>query len=243
MTTPPAAPGGLRVSRDLRGGPDLDVERSLWERGRLRVAGVDEAGVGPLAGPVVAAAVLLPPRCEAVEGVRDSKLLSREARERLFEAVVGQAIAVGVGAASVREIERLNVLRAAHLAMARALARVGERDYALVDGKPVKDVDLGPHTTIVDGDALCYSIACASIVAKVFRDRLMWRLAARYPAYGWERNVGYGTAEHLRALRAFGPTPHHRRTYAPVREVAELRGHDGPDGPSAPEAARAPSLA
>ncbi|MDO8671982.1 MAG: ribonuclease HII, partial [Dehalococcoidia bacterium] len=119
--------------------------------------------------------------------------------------------------ASVEEIERLNILKATYLAMRRALDRVGEYDHALIDGREIKGFDLVPHTAIVDGDATSYAIACASILAKVIRDRLMQKLALRFPGYGWEQNAGYGTEEHLRALVRLGPTPHHRRTFGPVQ--------------------------
>jgi ribonuclease HII len=201
--------------------PDLSHEARLWLGGLGRIAGVDEAGRGPLAGPVVAAAVVLPPDVEPLADVRDSKLLAAPRRESLYGEVLAQAIAVGVGAASVAEIERLNVLGATYLAIRRALRGVEPVDFTLVDGPRYRHAGLGPHDAIVDGDALCYSIACASIVAKVVRDRLMRGLARRFPGYGWERNVGYGSAEHLDALRRLGPTPQHRRTFRPVRELLE----------------------
>lgn len=197
--------------------PTLQAERALWRCGQLRVVGVDEVGVGSLSGPVVAAAVLLRANCKMILGVRDSKTLSPLQRERLAVAIGKRAVAVGIGAASVAEIERLNVLRATYLAMRRALAHVGAYDHALVDGRRITRFDLGPHTAVVDGDAICYSISCASVVAKVTRDRLMAKLALRYPAYGWERNAGYGTKQHLEALRSEGLSPFHRRGYAPVR--------------------------
>ena len=199
--------------------PSLVIERTLWSSGLLRVVGVDEVGLGSLCGPVVAAAVLLPPNCSMIDGVRDSKLLSVAQRDRLCLEITRQAIAVGIGAASVPEIELLNVLRASYLAMQRALARVGPYDHALIDGRAITRFDLGQHTAIVDGDASSYAIACASVVAKVRRDRFMKRLAVRYPGYGWERNAGYGTKSHLAALRSLGVTPWHRRTYAPVRHL------------------------
>ncbi len=202
--------------------PDLQAEAGLWAQGFTRVAGVDEVGLGSLSGPVVAAAVVIPPGCEPLAGVRDSKTLSAEARLRLYHAIRAQALSVGVAAASVAEIERLNVLRATHAAMGRALARVAPCEHALIDGRPIKTLDLlGPHTAIVDGDASCYAIACASIVAKVVRDRLMRLLALRFPGYGWERNAGYGTPEHLDALRRLGVTALHRRSFAPIRAVLE----------------------
>lgn len=199
--------------------PSLRYERDLWARGLFRIAGVDEVGLGSLCGPVVAAAVRVSAESRMIEGVRDSKLLSAAQRDTLYVEILGRAAAVGVGAASVDEIERLNVRRASHLAMQRALARVGPYDHALIDGRPITSVDLGFHTTIVDGDALSYTIACASIVAKVTRDRLMKKLAARYPGYGWDHNAGYGTSKHLAALVERGLTPYHRREYGPVRLV------------------------
>lgn len=201
--------------------PTLDAERALWLGGKTRVAGVDEAGLGSLCGAVVAAAVVIPANCVRIPEVRDSKTLSLEQRERLFEQIVEQAVAVGAGAASVVEIERLNVLTASRLAMLRALRRVTPYDHALVDGRAIKSIDLGPHTAIVDGDASSYAIACASIIAKVTRDRLMRRMARRFPQYGWDHNAGYGTREHLAALQKIGVTPYHRRSYAPVRAVLE----------------------
>ena len=202
--------------------PDLAAEASLWARGFTRIAGVDEVGLGSLSGPVVAAAVVIPPGCVPLAGVRDSKTLSAEARSRLYHAIRGQALAVGVAAASVAEIERLNVLRATHTAMSRALVRAAPCEHALIDGRPIKTLEwLGPHTAIVDGDASSYAIACASIVAKVVRDRLMRLLALRFPGYGWERNAGYGTPEHLDALRRLGVTTLHRRSFAPVRAVLD----------------------
>jgi ribonuclease HII len=183
------------------------------------VAGVDEAGVGPLSGPVVAAAVVLPVGCAPVAGVRDSKTLSPEQRASLFGLIRQQAEGIGLGAASVDEIDRLNVLRASHLAMSRALRQLGPYDLAIVDGRPIRDIALGLHLALVDADASCYSVACASIVAKVTRDRLMEKLARRHPSYGWERNAGYGTAEHLRALAEVGPSPYHRLTFGPVKRL------------------------
>jgi ribonuclease HII len=197
--------------------PTLAREWALWRAGARRVAGVDEVGMACLAGPVVAAALVVKPYCRKIPGVRDSKTLSLQQRERLYGEILRRAAAVGVGAASVAEINQLNILRASHLAMWRALRRVQPVDHALIDGREVRDIDLGPHTAIVDGDALSYAIAGASIVAKVTRDRLMHTLAQRYPHYGWERNVGYATRRHLQGLREHGLTPFHRTGYAPVR--------------------------
>lgn len=190
----------------------LEYEERFWGRGLL-VAGVDEAGRGPLAGPVVAAAVILPPGV-AVEGADDSKQLSPQVREELYVRILAQARCVGVGAASVREIDHLNILRATTWAMRLALGRLAEvPDHVVVDGRPVKQLGWD-HEAVVDGDALIHSVGCASIVAKVVRDRLMSRLAARYDGYGWERNKGYGTSQHRDAIDALGLTPHHRRSFA-----------------------------
>jgi ribonuclease HII len=198
----------------------LDYERGFWSRGRS-LAGVDEAGRGPLAGPVVAAAVVLP-EGTCVDGADDSKRLSSDVREELFARILDTAQAVGVGAASVREIDRLNILRATTRAMQRALTRLsGRPDHVVVDGLPVKHLGW-EHEAIVGGDALVHSVACASIVAKVVRDRLMRRLARRYPGYGWESNVGYGTAGHRSAIDSLGLTPHHRITFMGLQFELEL---------------------
>jgi ribonuclease HII len=197
--------------------PTLAREWALWRDGARRVAGVDEVGMACLAGPVVAAALVVKPYCRKIAGVRDSKTLSLQQREKLYDEILKRALAVGVGAASVTEINKINILKASHLAMFRALKRVQPYDHALIDGRDFREIDLGPHTAIVDGDALSYAIASASIVAKVTRDRLMHKLAVRYPGYGWENNVGYATRRHLQGLREHGLTPFHRLAYAPVR--------------------------
>lgn len=190
----------------------LAYERRCWERGLARVAGVDEAGRGPLAGPVVAAAVVLP-QGVFVEGADDSKVVPAEERRRLAGEIRAQAAAVSIGAASVREIDRVNILRATARAMTRALVRLPVvPDRVVVDGLPVPGVDW-EHEAVVGGDAAVHSVACASIVAKVCRDRLMTLLAARYPDYGWERNKGYATRRHRQALRRAGITPHHRTSF------------------------------
>ena len=195
----------------------LEYEERFWGRDLL-VAGVDEAGRGPLAGPVVAAVVVLPPGA-SVEGADDSKQLSAAVREELFDAIRARARCVGIGAASVREIDRLNILRATTLAMRRALDRLTTRpQHVVVDGTPVKNLGW-EHEAVVSGDALIHSVGCASIVAKVVRDRLMRRLAPRYPGYGWETNVGYGTAGHRAAIRELGFTPHHRLSFGAQTEL------------------------
>jgi ribonuclease HII len=194
----------------------LEIERGFWERGIRLVAGIDEVGRGPLAGPVVAAAVIMPPELRIAE-VDDSKRLTPAKRLRLVEQIRSAAYAIGVGAASATEVDRLNVRRATALAMQRAIARLGvEPGHRIVDGLPVPELGLDTHTAVVGGDRCVHCIACASIIAKVVRDRLMQRLAARHPGYGWERNMGYGTPAHLDALRRLGPTPHHRRSFHPI---------------------------
>jgi ribonuclease HII len=177
---------------------------------------VDEAGRGPLAGPVVAAAVVLDPDC-IPEGIDDSKALTAAKRARLCEELLACA-KVGVGIASVEEIDRLNILWATMLAMTRAVAALGfAPGFVLVDGRDLPEIAC-PGEAIVKGDSLSLSIAAASIVAKVARDRQMRRLATLYPHYGFETNAGYGTREHLAALEAHGPTPFHRMSFAPLRE-------------------------
>jgi len=190
-----------------------EIERELRkERGPL-IAGVDEVGRGPLAGPVVACAIIMPPGERAIRGVDDSKALSAAERARLAPIIRARALAVGVGAASVREIDRLNIYHASTLAMRRALARLSvSPDHVLIDGKSIRSLTI-PHTAVVHGDARCFSIACASIIAKVTRDRLMTRLGAQFPLYGFERHKGYGTAEHLAAIERHGPTQHHRLSF------------------------------
>jgi ribonuclease HII len=180
---------------------------------------MDEVGRGPLAGPVVAAAVVFPLDVRPLRGLRDSKLLSAARREALAARIRCVALAVAVGAASVHEIDRVNIRRATVLAMRRALARLPvQPQHLLIDGLPIPDLGL-PHQAIVDGDVHCHSIAAASIIAKVVRDRLMQRLDHRYPRYGWGTNRGYGTEEHLAAIDRFGPTPHHRYTFEPVSQL------------------------
>jgi ribonuclease HII len=200
--------------------PTLEREAALWGAGRLIVAGIDEAGRGPLAGPVVAAAVVFPPQCRPIRGLADSKVLTTAARERLAGVIRFQAAAIGVGAASVREIDRWNIRRASILAMRRALARLGVTPTAvLVDGLACPELGV-PHVAIVDGDARCHSIAAASIIAKTVRDRLMTLLAAHHPRYAWTTNKGYATAEHLAALDAHGFTAHHRKTFQPIAQLS-----------------------
>lgn len=201
--------------------PHLRAEHALWRAGSRLVVGVDEVGMGALCAPVVAAAVLVRPHTRKIAGVRDSKTLSVAQRQRLVDLIKRGSLAWGVGAASVAEIDRLNIRNAAHLAMVRALARIPAFDHVLVDGLKISRFEerIGPYTAIVDGDASSYAIACASVVAKVTRDRLMARLARRYPGYGWERNAGYATRDHVAALDRLGLTPFHRRNCQRIRAM------------------------
>ena len=198
---------------------DFSRERALRARGFFLVAGVDEAGRGPLAGPVVAAAVILPEDF-ALEGLNDSKKISAAKREKFYAILTATAeILWAVAEASVEEIDRLNILRATHLAMARAIGTLPRQpDHALVDGLPVRGLPV-EHTALVEGDSLSLSIAAASILAKVTRDRLMVELDVQYPQYGFARHKGYGVREHLEALRNHGPCPAHRRTFQPVAQT------------------------
>jgi ribonuclease HII len=197
--------------------PDFAFETAARRRG-LTVAGVDEAGRGPLAGPVVAAAVILDP-ARIPPGLDDSKKLSRRAREALAGLLLAMA-EVSVGEASVEEIDALNILRASHLAMTRALSGLNAAPgFALIDGNLVPRGCPVPAEAVVKGDARCLSIAAASVVAKVTRDRVMVDLAQQFPGYGWERNMGYPSPGHLAALKSLGPTPFHRRSFAPVHKV------------------------
>src|SRR4026209_1356416 len=186
--------------------PTLRHERRLWNEGLTRVVGVDEVGVAPTCGAVVAAAVIMKPGCHRIPGVRDSKTLSMAQREKLAPLIRARALAVGVGAASVREIDQLNIYHATHLAMRRAIARLGGHDHLIVDGNRIVgfEAPVGPYTNVAEGDARVYSIACASVVAKVIRDRMMSLLAARYPGYGWEHKQGYATRDARDADRGPG---------------------------------------
>jgi ribonuclease HII len=200
--------------------PTLNYEQNLWKNGLFHLAGVDEVGRGCLSGPVIAAAAILPVNCNIIQQVTDSKKLSLKQREQLFPLIKSQVIDCSIGIASVAEIDRLNILQATYLAMQRALKRLKQVDYILMDGKLIKNHPFGNNiTSIISGDQHCYSIACASILAKVVRDRLMRTLSKTYQNYGWERNAGYGTAEHQKAIQKQGITPHHRRSFAPIKAL------------------------
>jgi ribonuclease HII len=200
----------------------LRYERQAYANHATRVAGIDEAGRGPLAGPVVAAAVVLPHPYHH-NALNDSKQLTARQRDRLYEELTATAgVAWATGSASVEEIDQLNILRATWLAMQRAVdGLVPPPDHVLIDGLPVKTISI-KQTAIVGGDAKSFSIAAASIIAKVTRDRLMLALHAQYPQYNFAKHKGYGTAEHLVALQQHGPSPVHRSSFAPVRHATEM---------------------
>lgn len=215
----------------------LTHEHAAWHSGLLLV-GIDEVGRGPLAGPVVAAAVVFPSGHPGIDGVRDSKqVTSATRRDALATLVRRESLAYGLGAASVAEIDRLNIRVATAVAMRRALDRCLARldsapVHVIVDGLPVPELG-HEHHAIVKGDAHCHAIAAASLLAKAARDRLMVRLSARRPGYGWETNVGYGSRAHVAALRALGRTPHHRRVFCDTAMGAH-RSFDVASAPPAP---------
>lgn len=210
----------------LPSGPDFSSEQSLLKELNVSqssafICGVDEVGRGPLAGPVVAAAVILDPSSVPV-GLDDSKKLSAKKRDALFKAIQQNAIAFQIAEASVEEIDELNILQASLLAMRRAVASLPVRPHgALVDGNKDPGLDGLPTRTLIKGDGRSLSIAAASILAKVFRDNLMAELENEFPEYGWAQNAGYGVAKHRDALRLVGVTPHHRRTFAPIRHILD----------------------
>jgi ribonuclease HII len=225
-----------------------EIERETRKQRGPLIAGVDEVGRGPLAGPVVACAVIMPPDARAIRGVDDSKALTAAERTRLARLIRERALAIGVGAASVREIDRLNIYHASTLAMRRALGRLAvSPDHVLIDGKAIRTLTI-PHTAVVHGDARCFSIACASIIAKVTRDHLMHRLSERYPSYRWAQNSGYATADHVAGLAAAGLTPHHRRSFMRIRQQLTLDFDATPEpvvddaGDAEPQASLPPEL-
>ncbi len=202
--------------------PDLQFEQSLWLAGAKKVAGVDEAGRGCLAGPVAAAAVILPAADQilpALEGVKDSKALSAGVREELRGRIEQACLAWSVGFGTAKEIDLLGIVPATRLAMMRALAGLGQPpDHLLVDYLTLPDIPT-PQTRLVKGDARCFSIAAASILAKTHRDAHLVQLAGRYPGYDLAANKGYGTAAHRAALETRGPCPEHRRSFAPLKDL------------------------
>lgn len=190
----------------------LEFEQEAINKGYHRVCGVDEAGRGPLAGPVCAAAVILPENT-IIEGVNDSKKLSEKKREALFEVIKAEAVSYSIAYASVEEIESMNILNATMLAMKRAVEGLDVKaDYAMIDGNRLPDLCIDSEC-IIKGDAKSMSIACASILAKVSRDRLLYKYAEEYPMYGFDKHKGYGTKAHTAAIKEFGPCPYHRMSF------------------------------
>lgn len=198
--------------------PDYSLEDAARARGSLIIAGVDEVGRGPLAGPVTAAAVILTPEC-IPEGLNDSKKLSPKKRQAVEQAIFDNGV-VAIAHATVEEIDSLNILRASHLAMERAVAALDPQpDYLLIDGNMIPNGLQIPAEAVVKGDGKSLSIAAASIVAKEARDRIMVDLAQQFPGYGWEKNAGYPSKQHRMALEELGVTPHHRRSFKPVHKI------------------------
>ncbi|MGE5575972.1 MAG: ribonuclease HII [Syntrophothermus sp.] len=216
----------------------LALELASFKEGHRLICGVDEAGRGPLAGPVVAAAVILPSDYELIDGVDDSKKLTPARREELYQ-LICRKYDYGIGVVSAEIIDQINILQATFLAMRKALSRLKSRpDVVLVDGNhPIPGCNF-KQQAVVDGDALSYTIAAASVVAKVFRDRLMDKYDQLYPEYGFARHKGYGTPEHLAALARYGPSSLHRYSYRPISEVAGFLG--GERGEGWPDVRRSP---
>ncbi|MBU0533753.1 MAG: ribonuclease HII [Candidatus Omnitrophica bacterium] len=198
---------------------DITVyERNLWQKDIKLVAGIDEAGRGPLAGPVVAAVVIFSP-FKKIEGVKDSKKLSPSKREQLFELITKEALDWGVGIVSERTIEEINILQATRLAMLRAIKNLKRTpEFLLIDGPISLDIKIS-QKPIIGGDGKSFSIGAASIIAKVTRDRLMQKYHKLFPKYGFDKHNGYGTRKHLQALQVYGPCSIHRRTYEPVKKL------------------------
>src|SRR3982751_2433483 len=195
------------------------IERDLRRDKGPLLAGVDEVGRGPIAGPVVACAVIMPPDTRAIVGVDDSKRLTHEQRVRLAAKIRERAVSYALGAASVREIDTINIYQASVLAMRRALGRLSvQPNHVVIDGRAMRTLPI-PHTAVVHGDARCFSIACASILAKVTRDLLMTRLGQRYPQYIWDQNSGYTTRAHVTGLASHGITPHHRKSFCRISDL------------------------
>jgi len=201
----------------MTNGPDYSFEENLSARGVLRIAGVDEVGRGPLAGPVTAAAVILDPN-NIPDGLNDSKTLTKR-KLAILEPLVLAAAQVSIAHATVEEIDEINILQASHLAMERAVQGLGQVDHALIDGNKIPRGLKCSATSVIKGDGRSLSIAAASIVAKMCRDRIMVELGQQYPGYGWETNAGYGSKSHISALQNLGVTPYHRRSFKPVHNM------------------------
>jgi ribonuclease HII len=204
--------------------PTIELEQSLWKKGILHVAGVDEAGKGPLAGPVSAGAVIIHDPKQIVKSVRDSKLMTEKQREKIYEEICSHSSAFGIGLVDAKEIDEIGIEFAVKKAMLMALSelenRLGEPlNYVLVDGSKTKPLEIYTSERILKGGLYHYSIAAGSILAKVTRDRMMKEISKQYPQYGFEFHVGYGTKKHVEALQKYGPCPIHRKSFAPVRNL------------------------
>ena len=218
-------PSGTSTNETALAHAPYDEEEALLELGYSYIAGMDEVGRGPLAGPVVAGVVILPPRPEGawLDGIRDSKAMTAAQRERSHAAILQNAWGTATGEASAREIDELGIVPATALAMRRALDALALMpQYLLIDAFPLPDVNI-PQKAIVKGDALSLSIAAASVVAKVTRDRMMAELDVKYPGYGFAGHKGYGSAEHIRSIEKLGPCPVHRYSFAPIRHSGHSR--------------------
>ncbi len=203
--------------------PTLKLEESLWKKGFKNIVGLDEAGRGPLAGPVCAGAVIIHSPSQVVEGVRDSKQMSEKQREEVFEKIKEKSTAWGVGIVTNVEIDKYGIQKAVKMAMERAMEQVKEKgvdiDYVIADGKNVSKIEGYPMERITKGDSYHYSISAASVLAKVTRDRIMREEALKYPEYGFEKHVGYGTKFHLEMLSKYGPCEIHRKCFKPVGDL------------------------
>jgi ribonuclease HII len=209
----------VTVSKTVRLIPDYVFECEAWARGFRRIAGLDEVGCGPLAGPVVAAAVVLPRRCRLMIGLRDSKRLNERERERFYGYIAEVALGMGVGIVESSVIDAVNIRQAARLAMEQAIQQLSPQpDYLILDALTLPKVAI-EQRMVIKGDGLCVSIAAASVIAKVTRDRLMADADLRFPQYGFLAHKGYGTREHLRRLRRYGPCSLHRQSFRPIREA------------------------
>lgn len=207
------------LDEDLRLEQMLRYEKELYQAGYLAIAGIDEVGRGPLAGPVVAAAVILPPGCK-IKGLNDSKKIPKKKHQEIYQAVLDNALAVGIGLMDNDIIDRVNIYEATKLAMKEALSKLSLKpEYLLIDAMKL-DVEI-PQESIIKGDANSLSIAAASIVAKVTRDKLMAHYAKEFPGYDFAKNAGYGTKSHLQGLERHGVTPIHRKTFEPVKSMCE----------------------
>ena len=203
----------MKEKEEIRLGKLKELENNLYHQGIISICGIDEAGRGPLAGPVVVGAVIMP-KDSMLEGVNDSKKISEKKRELLYDQIIEQSISYGVGIVEQREIDTINILNATKKALTLALTELTKKpDYIVVDALNHIDTLGIPYQSIIKGDATCYSIAAASIIAKVTRDRIMRQWDEVYPQYGFGKHKGYGTADHIKAIKEYGPCPLHRKSF------------------------------